>query len=431
MYGHRPENYNPVFLLPFFLRNMSKGFANRIHQISGSALIILLIAGTLFAQSEKISGGRIVAQTDNIFSTFDNWIKIGFSSTGIQKITYDDLTGGSVDLSGIDPRTLRIFYSGGKQLDPTLNASPAHYQEMAIYVEGAADVSFDAGDYIIVYAPTASRFEYNSDSGEIVYFENHYSLENFVYLTYGPGLETLPRRMETVSIEDSLDNPSSIFSFTDKKRFEQNELLSEYNNTIFDYYNWYYINDDQFDMNINIDNLSGFGLSKMKMGYKGRDPSMLIKGFEPDSVKINNGAGVAYFWSDAFSSNLNQLSITIGPNIRNEHYLDYLELEYLRRLQYAGGTLGFYGQEALGEYRYRVVGITAGLNYTLLDISDTYNQRILSGAIIDGENRFLEFDYENIAGEFSQFALTEEERFSTPSGRVYGRIRSLSDFTSG
>ena len=415
LYGHRPENHNPVFLLPFFLRNMSKGFANRIRQISGSALIILLIAGSLFAQSGKFSGGQIVAQTDDIFSTFDNWIKIGFSSTGVQLITYADLTEAGIDLSGIDPRTLRIFYSGGKQLDPTLDASPAHYQEMAIYVEGTSDVSFDEGDYIIVYAPSASRFEYNPDNGEIEYLENHYSVENYVYLTYGPGLETSPLRMETVSVADTLDNTSSIFSFTDKKRFEQNELLSEYNNTIFDYYNWYYINDDQFEMNINIDNLSGFGLSKMKMGYKGRDPYMQIKGFDPSATDIDNNAGVAYFWSDAFSSNLNQLSITINPNIRSEHYLDYLELEYLRRLQYAGGSLGFYGQRTPGEYRYRVVGITDGLDYTLLDISDIYNQKILSGANIDGENRFLEFDYENIAGEFSQFALTEEGRFSTPS----------------
>ena len=412
--GHRPDKSVPVFLLPFFLRNMSKGFVNRIYHISGTTLIILLLAGSLFAQSDDFSGDRISLQNGNLFAEFDNWIKIGFASSGIQKITYDDLVEAGVDLNGVDPRTFRIFYGGGLQLETTLSMQTADYQEMAIYVEGTNDISFDEGDFILLYLPAASRFEYNSSSAEIEYLQNHYNTQNYVYLTYGLGTGQ-PKRMETISVTPEFEAPEMVFSTTAKKRFEQNELLSEYSNTIYDYYSWYYIDDDQFDLNINIDNLSGFGRSKMKMGYKGRNPSMLIKGFEPDSVDTDDNAGVAYFWSYDFASNLNQLSITIDPNIRNEHYLDYLELEYLRRLQYSGGTFDFYGQQAVGEYRYRVSGITAELDYTLLDISDLYNQKILNGYTADSENRFLEFDYENTSGTLSRFAVTEEERYGTPS----------------
>jgi len=412
--GHWPDNSPPVFLLSFFLRNMSKGFVSRIRFISGTVIIILLLAGTLSAQVGGQSGQQLYSQTDNHFNTFENWIKIGFSSTGIQKITYADLGDAGIDLSSIDPRTFRIFWSAGRQLETTVNSIPLQYKEMAIHVEGQSDLSFDPDDFILIYAPAASRYEYNPGSGELGYHEHHYSIENMVYLTYGSGMETAPLRMQTVSVTPDLDSPSQVFSFKDKRRFEQNELLSEYSNTIFDYYNWYYINDDQFDVNINIENLSGFGLSKLTMGYKGRNPTLLVKGFEPDSSQIDN-SGIALFWSDAFSSNLNQLSITIDGNIRNEHYLDFLELEYQHRLQYAGGTLDFYGLESAGEYRYRIAGITVDSIYSLLDVSDIYNQKILTDYNTDADNRFIEFDYQNQSGEFEHFALTEAGRYGQPS----------------
>ena len=372
------------------------------------------MAGSLFAQTGKFSGDQISLQDGNLFSQFDNWIKIGFSSSGIQKITYDDLVNAGVELSVVDSRTFRIFYGGGHQLETTLSMQTTDYQEMAIIVHDNNDITFNQGDYILVYLPAPNRFEYNSASGEIEYVQSHYSAENFVYLTYGVGAGQ-PRRMESRSVAPIFESPEMVFSSTAQKRFEQNELLSEYSNTIYDYFNWYYIDDDQFNLNINIDNLSGFGRSKMKMGYKGRNPSMLIKGFEPDSSDSDDIAGVAYFWSYDFSSNLNQLTISIEPNIRSEHYLDYLELEYLRRLQYGGGTFDFYTSQPAGQYRYRVAGITAELQYTLLDISDIYNQKILTGYTTDSENRFLEFDYENAAGAAQRFAVTEEERFSTPA----------------
>jgi hypothetical protein len=67
-------------------------------------------------------------------------LKVFVSKRGIYKLDYDLLKGTGVDPSGIDPRTLKMSFSGS---------------EVPIYVHGESDGKFDKGDYIEFFGAEA------------------------------------------------------------------------------------------------------------------------------------------------------------------------------------------------------------------------------------------------------------------------------------
>jgi len=351
---------------------------------------------------------------ENIFERAENWLKVAVRSTGFHKITASDLTSAGIDPASIDPRTFRVFWGGGKPLEIELDYPTPELSEIAIHVKGEADGSFDGGDYILFYAPAANFYNYDADSAEIVYIKNSYTTEGILFLTYAADFDTDPVRMETVNAAPG-GAAITIFSYQDVKRYEQDEFLSDKDNIVFDYFRWYWIESiDTFDLYINVDDLTGTGLSRMKMAMAGRSPYVEINGFVPDSIVNNDYRGISHIWSDAFSGGLNHLRIKVNKNIRDS-LLDYIELSYQRRIQYQGGTFTFYGNGSLGLYKYRMVGITADSSYTLCEATDMYSPRLLTGFTKEAAARTLEFEYNHASAGFSRFALAENSSINPPS----------------
>jgi len=63
-------------------------------------------------------------------------LKIGVTEDGLYELTYGDLTGAGLDLSGVDPRTIKISHRG---------------TEVPVFVQGEGDGVFDATDYVLFY----------------------------------------------------------------------------------------------------------------------------------------------------------------------------------------------------------------------------------------------------------------------------------------
>jgi len=86
--------------------------------------------------------------------------KIKVSEDGFYQLTYDELLAAGLDVENLNPQTFQLFNLGS---------------QVAIWVEGEADESFDPGDTLIFYGQT---------------FNDKYTLDNMYWLTYGS--ETVP-----------------------------------------------------------------------------------------------------------------------------------------------------------------------------------------------------------------------------------------------
>jgi hypothetical protein len=141
--------------------------------------------------------------------------KISVTQDGVCRLTYAYLAANSVNLAGVDPRTLKIYFQG---------------HELPIYVRGENDRTFDPGDDLIFYG-TFRR-------GENSYY-SPYTRANTYYLTWGGALGArMTEHNATVSWIDLLTTPATGSYRTTVHFEEQNIFGRDPDRNGWDYYYW-------------------------------------------------------------------------------------------------------------------------------------------------------------------------------------------------
>ncbi|MGC9361970.1 MAG: hypothetical protein ACP5F3_03485, partial [Candidatus Syntrophosphaera sp.] len=81
------------------------------------------------------------------FGRSDFWLRLETSRDGMYRITPSQMDG--FPIPDIDPRSFRLFSTGGELL-PFVVTNPGYeFQEIPIHVEGESDGSLDGGDFIL------------------------------------------------------------------------------------------------------------------------------------------------------------------------------------------------------------------------------------------------------------------------------------------
>ncbi|GAK75340.1 hypothetical protein JCM19296_918 [Nonlabens ulvanivorans] len=116
----------------------------------------------------------------NSLLTSGEWFRFKVENTGVHRITRSFLSSLGINVSDIDPRTIKVYGNGGPSL-PLVNSQTVAYDpaEIAISVRGENDGSFDNGDEILFYA-TAANSEYVLENDSHI---NPYIDESFYYIT--------------------------------------------------------------------------------------------------------------------------------------------------------------------------------------------------------------------------------------------------------
>jgi hypothetical protein len=125
----------------------------------------------------------------SVLATGD-WFRIPVTERGMYRITSTYLASLGIDLSTLDPRTLKIYGRNGSELPENIkSARPQDLPENAIQVTGESDGSFDAGDALIFYGQGTRDWSYDAAQKIQRHTLHHYSETNYYWLTYGgsPG----------------------------------------------------------------------------------------------------------------------------------------------------------------------------------------------------------------------------------------------------
>ncbi|MCX6164617.1 MAG: hypothetical protein NTU73_07105, partial [Ignavibacteriae bacterium] len=149
-----------------------------------------------------------------------DFFKIEVKDNGIYKIDKNYLVNAGINVSNIDPKTIKIYNNGGQELPYDNSVQPIEdLAEVKIYIEGENDRKFDDGDYILFYGRSPNWWTYSPSNKKYYHNMNHYSTSNYYYLTYG-GIDG--RRIGTVpSINNG--NLPPLPSFTEKM-FDEPEV---------------------------------------------------------------------------------------------------------------------------------------------------------------------------------------------------------------
>ncbi|NQV02250.1 MAG: type IX secretion system sortase PorU [Bacteroidia bacterium] len=149
------------------------------------------------------------------------WYKFSASANGVYLLSYDDLISSEINLSGIDPRTIKIYGNGGGML-PEANDAPRidDLRELSIQVIGEDDGQFNPGDYILFYGESQVTWYYSSFEGLFRHRKNIYADYTYYYLTFG-GING--KRLIT---ESGTTNPPThtITRFNDYAFYEKDDI---------------------------------------------------------------------------------------------------------------------------------------------------------------------------------------------------------------
>jgi hypothetical protein len=362
-----------------------------------------------------------IGQVDNSVLASGDWYKFSVDTTGVFKIDKNLLQRIGIETNGLDPKNIQIFGNGGNLL-PVLNADFRHedLQENAIYVEGEADGSFDANDFILFYAKGPHDWIVNKINKTAKHQQNIYSDKGYYFITTGLN------KGKRISLKSTNTNTAStqITSFDDFTFYEKEELNLFAAGT-----QWF------FDDNFNVENTQSFvlpfpnALSNAPISVRTRGVSdsgtsstmvVNVNGSELYTINysaINPGSLTKARAGERTKTVTNSLdAVTLEITYNNNGnpsanaYLDFIEIVGKKQLVANGSQFSFrsFDQfDTLETVEYLIKNAT-----NIFQVWDVSN--FLSPQVINNEAAGADFSFKAFGGDLKEYIVLETSDFYIP-----------------
>ncbi len=352
---------------------------------------------------EVITAGRY----NSVLAT-GNWHKFKVNQTGVYKLDKNFLNKIGVP-SNVDPKTIKIYGHGGRML-PLSNSENMYFDlpEVAIQIVGESDGNFDSQDVIYFYAVGAGEW-----SEENATHRNLYSNDTYYYITYGG---TNGKRISILS--QPQENATNTYSSMQTRVFHEVDQA-------------------------NIGKLSRKWFGERFTGGTKRDFELQLSSIDvsqPVSLSLNAASMAAVGTSFQITLNNNVLGLLSLPNLNgfavegnftqsvflasdkalvsllynnggvptSEGYLDYIAIDYYRKLQGNGKQFGFENKEAstsIGTAQYNISN--ASNIVQVLDVTDPYNIKYVA-------NQSGSFSFKDVLGVAKSYHAVDANDYYTP-----------------
>lgn len=321
------------------------------------------------------------------------WYKIAVQQDGIYKLTYEQLRDMGMNVSGVNPKNLRVYGNGGGML-PKANADFRHddLQENSIVVIGESDNSFDAGDYILFYGQSPHRWHYNNSTARFEHIINDYSDFTYYFVTADLGAG---KRVSSIASSD-LPATHNVNRFNDYA-FHENDAVNIIKSGR-QWYGEYFDINNSYDFSFSFPNIDGSvpanikvsGAAKCDCGtgsstsfsvkINNTNPALLSIPFSNTSgiytnAQANDGTGSADFNTSSSSISVN-VTYNKGGFSSAVAWLNYVELNVTRRLSMSGSQMLFRDATSVGTgnvAEYTLDNSTSAV--VIWDVTDPVNVR--------------------------------------------------------
>ncbi len=314
-----------------------------------SNIIILLIISLL-----SLSGGLIaqsISYPDSSVLAHGNWYKFSISSSGLYKITYNDFIAMGVPAEEIKSSKLSIFGNGGRPIS-TNNSLNTHSDllENSIYVHDPNN-DFSQGGYVIFYGEGGTIWKYNKNEDRWSFKLHPYSDQHYYFITFNDSIGE-KKRINSIS-NQSLIADTSAYSTRDYflskqelvnvfesgrlwvgKQFTINKTeeypldlrtpLVDENNNLIKPAIFEYKPASQSNVNTNfIFNYNNTMIDTIVFNQTTNSPNDKIVWRQTNSIKTVN----------------NKISVTYQGSSTSKGWLDYILVNYDKKLQYTYPTI--------------------------------------------------------------------------------------------
>lgn len=355
---------------------VSVTFEGKPMRSTGSDPLDGAVAGMLLNPEQALGWkldwpARITAQSTSPVRQFERspfWLKILVDSTGICGISGRELATAGVSLSGLNPATLAMYTVGEHEPNTSY---PDTMREVPLFVQGDSDGNLDPGDRIVFYGLAPSRWVGRCST----YVKNYYTRHSVYWLTWGgaPG-----SRIPSIPVPDTSGTP--VVCVGRERLHEEKDLDCPARSGLMWIWTTLFKAGDRGEALLDVPLDLTYPLQVKRLAGR----FLADAAGNQLSVSFNHRAVGSYDFDQSQSSNpfdfaaettlpanfgSNLLTFDLRGDGQKNIYLDYLEIDYLRRLSLYQGQLHFL-QDDTGRFRFCVKD--AREQPVVLDVTDPY-----------------------------------------------------------
>lgn len=382
-------------------------------------------------QSRSATAARNYA--DNSVLRQGQWFKVGVASTGMYKITFNDLEKLGINPLGIDPRNLRVYGNGGGVL-PENNLIPRYddLQENAIRVVGENDGKFDREDYILFYGFGPNGYVVDTNSNIITHVTNTYSLESFYFINFemGPGKRVAAQAENTQAPNQFVSDFNTFVLHETNKSTSVNTTMKSGRER----YGEEFGNVDELSFPFQIPNVVTTKPMRIRTDVIGRSQSPLSTTFR---ISYNNQVisnlvcvGVAFSYDAPYGSPQTSGHVAVTPSadftvklnfIKSDFsslgFLNFILVNAYRELRLDAGQLSFRNIDSYGAGKFTEYSITTADPATsfVWDITNKIEAKQQTFRTIGNQIRYV-----SAGDQLREYCVFSGSDF--PSPRIVGTV---------
>ncbi|MEO8168806.1 MAG: C25 family cysteine peptidase, partial [bacterium] len=390
------------------------------------------------AKAWKFENARQLSKTTvgpSVLAT-GNWYRLTVADDGVYILNAQYLAAAGINLSSVDPRTIKIFGNGGTEVPENITLPrPVDLVENAIDVEGEADGQFNPNDYVLFYGKSVRGWKYDPAGRTIRHYINHYTEVNYYWLTFGgsPG-----KRMQRQSSLTA--NPTIVpDKFLDGAFIEEEKV-----NLLKSGKDWYSFPISTGGSTTYTTSLPGL-VPNQRVLYRYQliarsqvSPMFTVKqegvtvgthqlaevyyeGFYTYATALTNEAQV----SSPLGNNTSRLTFTFNSgDVGGTGWIDWVEILYQRRFEAVNNFLPFRSPDSAGVVEYQLTQFSAAP--LILNVSRPADVRLITGIVGTYTFRAAE-----TGGQASEYYAVSSSAFKSPAGIIGIPNQNLRGVSSG
>jgi len=351
------------------------------------------------------------------------WYKIPVTSTGIHKLSKDYLTSLGIDVTGFNPKNIRIYGNGTGML-PEDNQTdvPETLEEAQILVQGESDGVFNDADYVLFYGVGPHVWDYDTTLQFYKHRLNLYSDTAYYFLNVGLGSG---KRINTQGQSSSASNYT--VSTGDLRQFHEKDET----NLLQSGKSWL---GESFDLTTTYSNVFSMPTIKTSAPVKidakfavrsftsaGNDLTVTVNGSTFQSKSGISAVSTYYtnlyaqevsmFGSMSVSSSRLTITTKYGkPQASSVAWLDYLTVNATGYLSFSSGQLDFRNYASVSSGNVSKFTLTASSDLTIWDVTDPLKVSNQAHSYSSGS-----LSFKIATPELKEFIAYDGSYFITPS----------------
>lgn len=326
--------------------------------IDGALKRVSKVVFTLSKTPKQSSSQALKFVTNSVLSS-GQWYKIAIPNSGVYKIDHAFLTSIGVPTNNLNTDHIHIFGNARGML-PEQNSVPRPDDLInnSIAIVGDADGKFDAGDYVLFYAngPDEIRFT----GSRLTHIKNVYSTVSHYFICIDPSKS--PKRLSPADLSNS--EATYTMTSTDQILFhekDERKFIDSKNVTIKSGKRWF---GELFDLVLSYSfnfNLTGLVTSEPVSinriyAHSGVPGGSFLRMFLNNStIAASEDSMSGASWTSSISNHTlsgPNLAMTlrldrVNPTLKV--FLDKIEINYRRSMQYSGGQYFLIDQRSIGQ----------------------------------------------------------------------------------